>query len=462
MKLTKSEMEHILNTAKSAGADFSEIFFEDRDDTIIKNKNRSIQGITSLHIHGAGIYVLQGTASVYVYSNDTSYRGLLELARTASTLLPYAGNNGKEQAIVFTPDRLSSPNPMEIHPGTISAGEKIRIVKEMEAASYGAGPKVNGLSVEYYDNVQDVLVANSEGLYREDRRAFSRVRISGAVQWREKSNFEFNDFARAQGFEAFREEDHIGFAKDNIRQMEERLKGRPMKSCVIPVVFEGGDCGVFWHETCGHNLESTVAQSGIFAGMTGKQIASDKVTLVDDGSMPGMYGSEAMDDEGCKTRKNILIENGIMKGYLCDRKGGRLLGCGSNGSGRRQSYTYAPCARMHNTYLAAGQDEEAEMISSLDKGLFVTKIGGGSSGANFSVEVKDGFMIENGRIADRVSGINLSGVSTEIIKKVDRVGKNLIPEIGGSFCGAASGLVPTTSFQPRFRVSSMNVGGVEE
>lgn len=461
MKLTKSELAHILDHARSTGADFAEIFFEDRDDTVIRNKNSSIQGITSLHIYGAGIYILKGTASVYVYSNDTSYRGLLELAKTASELLQSEAAGEKEKTVVFTPDRLTSPNPMQIHPGEVSVKEKIRVVKEMEKAARSAGPKVNGLSVEYYDNVQNVLVVNSEGLYREDRRAFSRVRLSGAVEWNGRSNFEFNDFARPQGFEAFREADHIGFAEENIRQMEERLKGRPMKSCEIPVVFEGGDCGVFWHETCGHNLESTVAGSGIFAGMTGKQIASSKVTLIDDGSIPGLYGSEAMDDEGCRTGKNILIENGIMKGYLCDRKGGRILGCGSNGSGRRQSYAYAPCARMHNTYLAPGQDEEEEMIRSLDRGLLVTKIGGGSSGANFSLEVKDGFMIENGQVTDRVSGVNLSGVSAEIIKRVDRVGKVLVPEVGGSFCGAASGLVPTTAFQPRFRISSMNVGGAE-
>ena len=460
MKLTKSEMEHILMQAKSTGADFSEIFFEDRSDTIIKNKNRSIQGITSLHIYGAGIYVLKGTASVYVYSNDTSYGGLMELAKRAASLIPYAEQE-KGQSIVFTPQKITKPNPVEVYPGTVSAKEKIRIVKEMEQASYSAGPKVLGMNVEYYDNVQNILVVNSEGLYTEDQRVFSRVRLSGAVGWREKSNFEFNDFARPQGFEAFRESDYIGFAKENICQMEERMKGRSIKSCQMPVVFEGGDCGVFWHESCGHNLESTVADSGIFAGKLGQQIASSKVTLVDDGSMTGMYGSEAMDDEGHPTQKNILIENGIMKGYLCDRKGGRILGCGSNGSGRRQSYTYAPCARMHNTYLAPGEDEETEMISSLENGLFVTKIGGGSSGANFSIEVKDGFLIQHGKITDRVSGINLSGISTEIIKRVDRVGKILVPEIGGSFCGAASGLVPTTAFQPRFRVSAMNVGGTE-
>ena len=151
-----------------------------------------------------------------------------------------------------------------------------------------------------------------------------------------------------------------------------------------------------------------------------------------------------------------------MKGYLCDRKGGRILGCGSTGSGRRQSYTYAPRTRMHNTYLAPGNDDEEEMITSVDKGLFVTKLGGGCSGANFSLAVEDGFWIEKGKLTDRVSGLTLSGSSAEIIQRVDRVGKILIPEKGGSFCGAASGLVPTTAFQPRFRISSMNIGGIQE
>lgn len=341
MKLTKSELEQILQRAKSTGADFSELYFEDRSDTIIKNKNRQVQGITSLHIHGVGIYLLKGTASVYVYTNDTSFGSLMELACTAASLIPFAGMNKEQESIVFSHQKTVQPNPIVIHPGTVSAKEKIRIVKEMEAASYGAGPKVHGMSVEYYDNVQNVLIANSEGLYTEDRRVFSRVRLTGAVSWNGKSCFEFNDFARPQGFEAFRESDYVGFARNNILQMEQRLKGKPVKSCMVPVIFEAGDCGTFWHESCGHNLESTVASSGIFAGKIGQKIASSKVTLVDDGAMPGLYGSEAMDDEGHPTQKNVLIEDGIMKGYLCDRRGGRILGCGSTGSGRRQSYTFS-------------------------------------------------------------------------------------------------------------------------
>jgi TldD protein len=172
-----------------------------------------------------------------------------------------------------------------------------------------------------------------------------------------------------------------------------------------------------------------------------------------------MYGSESMDDEGSPTRATVLIDKGVLKGCLCGRRGARLLGREPTGSGRRQSYAFAPISRMHNTYLAAGEDDEDEMISSMAEGLLVTELGGGDSGSEFSIEVKDAFWVKNGSISHQVRGITLSGNSLEMMRRVDRVGKRLVPEKGGSFCGAASGLLPTTAFQPRIRISEMNVGG---
>ena len=185
------------------------------------------------------------------------------------------------------------------------------------------------------------------------------------------------------------------------------------------------------------------------------------MTLVDDGSIPGLYGSEAVDDEGHPTQKNILIENGVLKGYLCDRLNGRRLGLPSTGSGRRQDYTYAPLSRMTNTYLAAGTDDEEEMIRDIDRGLFVTGVGGGSGGREFSIEVTEGWWIENGRLIHPVSGLTLNGKGPDVIKRVDRVGSKMAYDYGG-FCGAGSGLIPTTAFQPRMRITEMAIGGTAE
>ena len=459
--VTKDKMEQILQRAQATGGDFAELFFEDRDDTVFKSKDSQISGVTSQHIYGVGLYLLKGTSSVYVYSNDTSFHGLMGLAETAAELIPVSQREHRpNRAITFSKQKNRCPNPIEIYPGTVDTKRKIAVVRDMEKAARSAGPIVPMLNVEYYDNVQHVRIVNSEGLDTEDTRAFSRVRLVGTVEWKGKSLYKFNDFVKPQGFEAFLNNDYTGFARQTILKMEESLKAKTVSPCVVPVVFDAGDCGVFWHESCGHNLEATSAKTGCFAGMDGKQIASPKVTLIDDGCVPGLCGSEAIDDEGHPTQKNILIQNGILTARLCDRKGARELGCESTGSGRRQNYTFAPVARMHNTYLAAGEDDDEEMIRSIDNGLFVTELGGGSSGSNFSIAVKSGYWIRDGKLAEPVGNMTLSGNSLDIIKRVDRVGSTLKLDLGGGFCGADSGLVQTTNYEPRFRVSSMRVGGM--
>lgn len=459
--LTHSELSDILHIARSTGGDFAELFFEDRSDTIIKSADARIGGVTGLHIYGVGLYVLRGTASVYVHANDTSFHGLKRLARQAADLMADAGSSPRMEPIRFTRRNLPTPCPVKLFPGSVAAAKKVQVLRDAEKAAYSAGPTLRSMNVEYFDNTQHVTIVNSEGLYAEDTRTFSRVRLAGTVEYQGRILYDFTDFVKPKGFEAFSEYDIGAFAQDTIRKMENRLKARRVRTCVVPVVFEAGDCGVFWHEACGHNLEVTSAQNGCFAGKKGQMIASEKVTLIDDGTVPGLCGSEAMDDEGTPTRKNVLIDHGKMVLQLADRKGGRELGTGSTGSGRRQSYSFAPVARMHNTYLAAGEDDDQEMISSIENGLLVTQMGGGSSGRNFSVAVQYGYWIRNGKICEPVSGMTLSGSSTELIRRVDRVGKTIKIDEGGGFCGADSGLVQTTNYQPRFRISAMNVGGVE-
>lgn len=457
--------------ALSSGGDFSELFFEDRVDLTVRSVDGSVRGATSLHIHGAGIHLYRGATSVYVYSNDTSRQGLLRLGEQAAGLLLRSGNaadsascktEGAVPSIVFpsSPQRHHTPVPVEVWPHTVETQKKIRVLKEMDAAARAEGG-VRCLNTTYFDTRQHILVANSEGLFVEDDRVRTRIRMDTTVAVGSEILFEFDDFVGPCGFELFRG-DYEGFARAQVSAMKARLRAKPAPSCVVPVVIEGGRGGVLWHEACGHPLEAEnlVVGLGEFADKFGQTIASPKVTLIDDGSLPGMYGSESIDDEGLPTKKNVLIENGVLKGCLCGRKGARLLSMAPTASGRRQSYAYAPVSRMHNTYLAAGDDDEEEMIRSMAGGLFVTELGGGDSGANFSIEVKEAFWVKNGQISHQVRGLTLSGNSMEMLRRVDRVGKRLVPEKGGSFCGGASGLVPTTAFQPRIRISEMSVGGV--
>ena len=459
--LEEEILKKVISKALSKGGDFAEIFIEDKDELNIKCSEDSINGITTVRIKGAGIYVLCGEKSVYVYTNDLSSRGLIDCAERASELLNscserFTGN------ISFSMRKAENPNRFEIFPSSVGHGKKIRILRETSLAARSAGETIRQLNIDYFDTDQRVEIFNSEGLRTEDRRITSRLRLQATVEADGRSKYEWGDFTRPQGFEAFRiENDYTSFAEEFIKDMAEDLRAVPVKSCIVPVVFEAGPCGTFWHETCGHQLEASAVSRNAsdFAGKVGQIVASEKVTLIDDGTIPGLYGSAAIDDEGFPTRKNILIENGVLKGYLCDRLCGRRLGIPSTGSGRRQGYTYAPVPRMSNTYLAAGSDDDEEMISSVDEGLFVKRLGGGTGGREFSIAVSEGYWIKNGKISHRLrSGFVLNGRGIDMIKKVDMVGSTLKTDSGG-FCGADSGLCPVTSFQPRMRISLMPVGG---
>lgn len=458
--ISQSEMNDILCTALSTSGDFAELFFEEKNELNIKSSKALISGLTTVRISGVGIYVLSGIRSAYVYTNKTSFEELIIAAKKAAELI---GGPIKEHSstIVFSMQTAKKPNTVEKLPSIVPYRDKIRILKEIDFAARDTPAKILSLDANYFDTEQNVTIVNSEGLYTEDKRITVRVRLQATVSDGKSSEYRWGDTSFARGFEVFNERDHyVDFSKKFIKDIYHSMDADDIKPCIAPVVFDASTCGVFWHEAVGHPLESSAiaGSSSDFAGKIGEKVASDKVTVIDDGTLPDLYGSTAVDDEGTPTQKNTLIENGILKGYLCDRLGGRQLGMKSTGSGRKQSYTYAPTARMNNTYLAAGMDDEDEMIKDMDYGLFVKQTGGGNSGREFSVEVTEGYLVEKGEITKRIKGLVLNGRGIDLIKKVDRVGKKVVSE-SGSFCGAASGLCCVTSFGPRMRVSEMAIGG---
>ena len=232
----------------------------------------------------------------------------------------------------------------------------------------------------------------------------------------------------------------------------------------MPVVIAPGFGAVIFHEACGHGLEATsVAPNlSIFSNQLGKKVGSDKVTLIDDGTIVGAWGSNIIDDEGGKTQRNILIENGILKNYLIDKYNSKKMKMSSNGCGRRESYEYSPTSRMSNTYLAPGSDTVENMIKSVDYGIYCKKLSGGqvnTTTGDFNFGVEAGYLIENGKITDRVKGLTLIGNGKDILNNVEMVGSDL--EINDGYCGSKSGMVPVTCGQPTIKVSKMLVGGKE-
>lgn len=456
----KNNISEIIKAALSSGGDFAEVFLEDKDELRINYNKNMITGITTSRIKGAGIYILSGNRSVYVYTNDLSQGAMLKTAYAGAGFLG-SKNISIPHKIQFNYRESINPNIVKVLPLTVAYNKKIDILKEITDCCYKIDKRIVGIDSAYFDSDQKVEIYNSEGLHTKDRRISSKIRLRAAIG---QGNFfydEWEDFTKAGGFEYFdNNEEYLSFAKDFIISLAGNIDAVPFESSRVPVVFEGGNCGTFWHETCGHQLESYAVSrnSSDFAGLIGQKVASDKVTLIDDGAIAGLYGSAAIDDEGSPARRNVLIEKGILKGYMADRIGGRLLNMPSTSNGRRQSYTFAPTSRMTNTFLEAGEDDEDYMVSSVDKGVFVKKLGGGTGGREFSIAVKEGYLIEEGKITKRLKGLVLNGRGIDLIKNVDMVGKKQVTE-GGSFCGASSGLCPVTSFQPRMRISNMFVGG---
>ena len=230
----------------------------------------------------------------------------------------------------------------------------------------------------------------------------------------------------------------------------------------MPVVIAGGFGGVIFHEACGHSLEATSVEPGMseFAGKLGKQIAAPCVTAIDDGTLPNEWGSENIDDEGSPTTRLVLIENGVLRNYMIDRLNGLKMGMAPTGSGRRESYAYAPTSRMRNTFIAPGSDDEEEMIRTMGDGLYAAQMGGGSvnpATGEFNFAVQEGYLVRDGRITTPVRGASLIGRGSEILMRIDRVGKEMT--MGQGMCGSLSGSVPTNVGQPTIRVSRLTVGG---
>ena len=458
--LSHNEMQQLIDYTAARGAQFSELYIEDRADQEVRYADHSVQAVKNVHIYGAGLRLINGSEAIYTYTNDVSLKGLRSLADEALSLLSSKAANPAAAKALSRAHRIADPNPVGEEPARADIRRKIEIARRADAALTAAGVPLLAHNVVYSDMDQRIWVANSEGVLATDRRVNTRARAYYTVGDETGGTYEWADIVKCGGMEGWESDELEQYLTEKLRATQTARMGDPLKPCTIPVVMAAGSCGTLWHECCGHSLEAAAIADGNsdFAGLIGEQVASSKVTLIDDGTMPGLYGSSMIDDEGHVRQRNVMIENGVLKTYLCDRLQGQKIGMQSNGCGRRQDYTFAPTSRMSNTYLAPGSDDEDEMIRSLAEGLYVKRLGGGSGGSIFSLLCTEAYLIKNGQIDRPVKNCMITGRGIDVMKKIDRVGSQLKAEYG-SFCGAGSGLVPTTSFQPQVRISEMTIGG---
>ena len=457
--ILKATAENVLREALRTGGDFAELFLEDRRSGAMSLVDGRVETASTVRRHGAGLRVYKGLNSVYVHTNDTSPSGLMASARKAADAVRGDAAIGD---LHLTRALQRNIHYIREMPMDVAGARKAKLLRDCDLAAKAVSTEITQVRASLVHWDSDVGIANSEGLLTGDTRVYTRMYVNAVASKGGDSQSGREAPGAMMGFELFDRIDPCAAARTAAERAVTMLHADPCPAGRMPVVIDGGFGGVIFHEACGHSLEAAAVAFGNseFAGKLGQQIAAPCVTAVDDGTVANAWGSLNIDDEGVPTTKLTLIENGVLKNYMVDRLNGRRMGVPSTGSGRRQDYTYAPTSRMRNTYIAAGQDDEAEIIASCPDGLYARSMGGGSVNpvtGEFNFAVDEGYLIRNGRIAAPVRGASLIGRGSEILMKIDRVGRNMTMAQG--MCGASSGSVPVNVGQPMIRVTDITVGG---
>ena len=396
----------VLQKAVSTGGDYAEVFAENTANHTISMIASKVDAIKDAVIAGAAVRVYKGMRSVMATTVDTSESGLMRCAEQAAEAL---GQGTAEIDIVLKERIFGDIHPVRIVPSTVDNREKVAILKEGYFAAKEYSEAITQVSGSLLDVDHNILIANTEGLYTQDRQIRTRIAISAVAEVNGETQTGSCAPGRRMGLEMFELIDPKATGIHAAKQAVTMAGAGYCPAGVMPVAIDNGFGGVIFHEACGHSLEASSVAYGRsqFVGKLGQQIANVKVTAIDDGTIPNAWGSINIDDEGTPAQKNVLIENGVLKSYMVDKFNGRRMGMASTGE--------------------------------------------------FNFAVNEGYIVRNGKICEPVRGASLVGKGSEIIQNIDMVGTNM--EMGQGMCGSSSGSVPTNVGQPLIRVSSITVGG---
>lgn len=457
--LSKQHLEALLTRCMRSNADFAEIFEEEGSSEAITMLNNKVEDVSRALRGGIGIRLYEGTRSVYGYSNETDD---ISLEKMIDDLRASLGKKEEGKRVVLREESYENINPVRIDPIEAPLKDKVDLLLRAGTAAFEESAQVEKVSAALSSVKQKVQISNSNGKLVQDVRVRTRMSCSAYASDGQDLQTGTASPGASMGLEFYETTTPEQIGREAVRVALVLTQAKPCPSGRMPVIIDNGFGGVIFHEACGHSLEATAVakNQSVFAGKLGEQIASSKVTAVDDGTIPNAWGSQTVDDEGNLQQRRVLIRDGVLQMYMVDTLNGRRMNTASTGSGRRQSYKFEPTSRMSNTFIEAGTDTFEDMLAGIEKGLYAKKMGGGSVNpqtGEFNFAVQEGYLIENGKITDPVKGASLIGTGQEILMNIDMVGDNLDRAQG--MCGSVSGSIPTDVGQPRLRVSSITVGG---
>src|SRR5262245_50837437 len=454
-------IERVLAAGLRTGAEFAEVYAEDKRSSSAGLDDGKVEQVTSGRDRGAGIRVVRGETTGYAHTADLSEAGLLAAAEAAAAAASQGGDGARVVALKRA--RRHTVSKVEIAPDTVGKAAKVELLMRADDAARSVGKSIVQVSAGYGDSRKRVLIANSDGVLVDDEQVRTMFRVSAVASGDTGLQTGYESLGHTIGFELFEQHDVEELARRAARRALTKLDARPAPSGSMPVVIRRGSGGVLFHEACGHGLEADFVAKGatVFKGRVGEQVAARNVTLVDDGTMAGEWGAIGYDDEGHRSQRNVLIQDGVLTDYMWDFLRARKEGRAPSGNGRRQSYMHLPMVRMTNTFVLDGDADPDEIIRATDHGVYIAQLGGGqvdTASGDFVFGMTEAYLIENGEITDPIREGNLIGNGPQVLKDIDLLGNDFAMGSPGT-CGKDGQGVPVGDGQPTLRVKALTIGG---
>ncbi len=460
--LTERDLERYLGAALTAGGDYADVYFEYGFTTSINLDESMVKSATQGLSAGCGVRVISGERTGYAYTDDLDPEKIVQAARTAALIA-----SGPAKTPVAG---LKAVAGRSLYAVTTAAEEtdlaaRLELVRRADRAARAYDPRILQVQVSYGEEMRHILVAATDGTLARDFQPLSRFSVRCIAKRNGTSARGSSGGGGRVALDFFHSEktpEH--FASEAARQAIVQLDAREAPAGEMEVVLGPGWPGILLHEAIGHGLEADFnrKKTSAFAGMVGQRVASDKCTVVDNGTLPSRRGSLNVDDEGSPTQNTVLIEKGILKGYISDKLSARLMGIADTGNGRRESYEHIPMPRMTNTYMLSGEDAPEDILRSVRRGVFAANFGGGQvdiTSGKFVFSASEAYLIEDGQVTAPLKNCTLIGNGPDVLTRVSMVGNDLALDEGVGTCGKDGQSVPVGVGIPTLKVDRLTVGG---
>lgn len=459
--VTPETCRAVLGAALSHGADDADLFFEHSGvNSVSLSDNKVNRASTSVDL-GVGIRVVVGDQVGYAYCEDLSPDAMLAAARVAATI---ASAGGAREPHLATPRRYADRYPVQQPWEGVAMSTRVGMVREWEQRVFGADSRVKKVEVMLVDGFKHILVVRPDGREVSDYQPSTRAFVTVTAEQNGKRESAYSNIAQRQGLEFYTEDRVARLCRKAVEDTVILFEATKPPAGEMPVVLAPGSSGILLHEAIGHGLEADFNRKGvsIYADRVGSRIAPRGVTVVDDGTLPFARGTINTDDEGNPAERTVLIEDGVLRGYLHDEISARHYGVAPTGSGRRESFRHPILPRMRATYMDPGKYAHDEIVASVDRGIYCVGFANGQvqiGAGDFAFYVRHGWLIEGGKLTRPIKDVNIVGNGPKVLETIEMVGDDLVIDEGGWTCGKDGQSVPVSQGMPTVKVGKLSVGG---